>query len=167
MAADRSAPELTEDGRPTAAYRRHLAGRSRLPRTACAALGVGYVVLGILGLHEGGLGEMGTDTVPPPSLGGLGGSPLLSYAHLVWGVAALLCALSVGSTQVLGMIGSVAFLGLVTYDVVALIASQPGEVFAVRWPAAVLHGVTWAVAVALYLAADAAKRPPHPREDPT
>lgn len=126
--------------------------RTRTPghvqQAICAAIGVVLLVVGVAGLVEGGLGGMTSTpaTVADPTVGGLGGSPLLNLWHVVFGVLALLGALRLRTAAIVGTVGSIAFLALTAYDVVALIAGQDGEPLNVRWPALCLHIAVWAAA---------------------
>jgi hypothetical protein len=54
--------------------------------------------------------------------------------HVIFGLLALLAVFNARGPELVGAVASVALVAVIAYDVVALIARQPGDIFGVRWP---------------------------------
>lgn len=134
---------------------------SRPARLACLVFALLFLVVGVVGLVQGGWNI--PRTVAPDAattVGGLGGSPLLNLAHLMFGLLALLAVFSARGPELVGTVVSVALVVVIAYDVVALIARQPGEIFGVRWPGLVLHVVGLLALVVVIVSSHRMRRAP-------
>ncbi|PPK66105.1 hypothetical protein V5P93_003818 [Actinokineospora auranticolor] len=90
---------------------------------------------------------------------GLFGNPLTATIHLAFAVLALAGLLRRGLRRLLAQLGSLAFLGLTAFDVVALLSPVgEDEPLGVRWPLLVVD----LVALALWLATVRSSRPATP-----
>lgn len=128
-----------------------MAGSRRVAgRVLCAVVGIGLLALGVIGLARTGLGglESSPEGVAPQTDAFLGGSGLMNLVHIGLGGLALLAALR-GGARLAGLFGILAFLGLLAYDVVALIADDPDDPLGSRWLSPVVHGLCLAASAAV------------------
>lgn len=132
-------------------------------RTLCAVLGLGYLVIGVIGLTQtgGGLFE-GNESVA-----GLGGTTLLNISHTAAGALALGAALAPRTTRLYGFLGLVYFLGLSAYSVVALIGDAEDDPLGISVASTVLHIVAILVCAVLITLTVGVHESPEERESAT
>ena len=135
-----------------------------IARGICGVVGLALLALGIVGLALNGLGgfEDSPEGVAPRTDQFLGGSTLMNIVHIILGAFALLAAWR-GGARLAGLLGVLAFLGLLAYDIVALIADDPDDPLGTRWPLTVVHGVSLLAAAAVVLL-DTRAEEPKPRQ---
>jgi peptidoglycan/LPS O-acetylase OafA/YrhL len=128
------------------------AGNDTVARGICGVVGIALLALGVVGLALHGLGgfEDSPEGVTPRTDQFIGGSTLMDFVHIVLGAVGVLAAWKSGA-RLAGWLGVLAFLGLLAYDVVALIADDPDDPLGTRWPTTVLHGVCLLAAAAIVL----------------
>ncbi len=138
-------------------------GKAPVAQVLCAALGLVLLALGVIGLAQLGVDDMGgTPAGAQGAVWGLGGSPLLNLAHTGLGVLLLLASTRNNGARVAGMVGGLIFTGLLAYDVVALIVRAPGDPFGSRAGTLVVHAVAL-LATALIASLAGRAAPAHQR----
>ncbi|GAA4440674.1 DUF4383 domain-containing protein [Actinokineospora soli] len=139
--------------------------RNTTARVVCGVLGVVLLAVGIVGLAQTGLSgfEPSPEGVAGRTDAFIGGSTLLNLVHVFFGALALLAAIR-GGARLAGLLGILAFAGLLAYDVVALIADDPDDPLGSRWPALVLHGIGLIAAIVVVMLDEAVEAEKHSHE---
>ena len=136
--------------------------RITLPRLVCGLLGIALLIIGIIGLTQTGLGgfEPSPEGVSGRADAFYGGTTLLNLIHIIIGALALLAAIR-GGARLAGMLGILAFAGLLAYDIVALIAEDPADPLGSRWPALVVHAIGLVASIVVVVVEESAEAEKH------